>query len=394
MRIALLTETFLPKFDGVVNSVCHLLDHLADQGHESLLLAPEGSPLQYAATPVVQMKSHRLIFYPETRLVLPAQDISPELDNFVPDLIHLISPFSLGFLGAKYARKHNVPLVASYQTDLPGYCERWGVRFLSQSVEKYLYRLHQQAQLNLAPSCVTQKELIQKGYPNVRLWTRGIDSTFFHPKNFDKTMRGFLSDGNSHAPLLLFVGRLSREKRVEMLRPVLDAIPEARLAIVGDGPFRNDLETVFKNSPARFTGYLFGEELTRAYASADIFVFTGANETFGNVVLEAMASGLPVVAPGSGGVMDMVKPYETGLLFEAEDQEGLVNAVRQLVLSRGLREQIRIAARQLALSFSWEEILNQLLVDYEETIATFQPVTSIAASAWQPFVDLHQTYRK
>lgn len=393
MRIALLTETFLPKFDGVVKSLCHLLDHLADKGHESLLLAPEGSPSHYAATPVVQMKSQRLSFYPEFRLVLPAQDISPELDEFAPDLIHLVSPFSLGLLGAKYARKKNIPLVASYQTDLPGHFERWGVGFLSQSVEKYLYWLHKQAQLNLAPSQVTQRELIQKGYPNVRLWTRGIDSTLYHPNRYDKDMRDFLSDGSSDATLLLYIGRLSREKRVEMLRPVLDAVPNVRLAIVGDGPFREDLERIFKNAPVTFTGYLFGEELAMAYASADIFVFTGANETFGNVILEAMASGLPVVAPDSGGVMDMVKPYETGILFETENQQSLVNAVQLMVVSRGLREQTCIAARQMALRFSWEDILNQLMADYEEVIDTYNPSLNITEGAWQPFTDLLQIFR-
>jgi phosphatidylinositol alpha 1,6-mannosyltransferase len=393
MRIALLTESFLPKFDGVVKSLCHLLDHLADQGHESLLLAPEGSPEKYAKTPIVQMKSQRLNFYPEFKLVLPAQDISPELDDFAPDIIHLVSPFSLGFLGANYARKMNIPMVASYQTDLPGYLERWGVGFLSSSVEKYLFWLHQQAQLNLAPSRVTQQALTQKGYPNVRLWTRGIDSTLFHPNRYDQSMRNYLSDGNSDSTLLLYVGRLSREKRVEMLKPVLDAIPGARLGIVGDGPYRDDLEKIFRSSPARFTGYLFREELARAFASADIFVFTGANETFGNVVLEAMASGLPVVAPDSGGVMDMVKPYETGLLFSTEDQQSLVGAVQQLIVSRGLREQARLAARQMALTFSWEDILNQLMADYEEVIATYRPVTDITTGAWQPFIDLFQVFR-
>jgi phosphatidylinositol alpha 1,6-mannosyltransferase len=393
MRIALLTESFLPKYDGVVKALCHLLDHLAAYGHESLLLAPAGSPEKYAETPVVQMKSQHLIFYPELRLVLPTQDISPELDDFAPDLIHLVSPFSLGLLGANYARKKNIPLVASYQTDLPGFLERWGVGFLSQSVENYLFWLHQQAQLNLAPSCVTRDELIEKGYPNVRLWTRGIDSTLFNPNRFDQSMRNYLSDGNSESLLLLYVGRLSREKRVEMLRPVLDAIPGVRLGIVGDGPYRENLEKVFHGSSTVFAGYLFGEALASAYASTDIFVFTGANETFGNVVLEAMASGLPVVAPDSGGVMDMVKPYETGLLFQKEDQQSLVDTVQRMVISVGLREQIRLAARQMALRYSWDDILNQLLSDYEELIATYQPAIGVNAGAWQPLYDLFQVFR-
>lgn len=393
MRIALLTETFLPKFDGVVKSLCHLLDHLEDLGHESLLLAPEGSPPQYAATPIVQMKSQRLSFYPEFRLVLPIQDIAPALDTFSPELIHLVSPFSLGYLGVKYAQRKGIPLVASYQTDLPGYMKQWGVGFLSPSVEKYLYWLHEQAQLNLAPSRVTQKELIDKGYPNVKLWTRGIDTQLYNPNKYDSAMRDFLSDGDPYSPLLLYVGRLSREKRVEMLRPVMDAIPKARLVIVGDGPYRSHLEDTFNKTNTHFAGYLFGEELARAYASADIFVFTGANETFGNVVLEAMASGLPVIAPRSGGVMDMVLPYETGLLYDVDDQAGLNNSVQQLIVSRGLRKQMSSAAEQLATRFSWEEILNQLIQDYETVIDSYQSKMDIEPGVWQPFVNMFNMFR-
>lgn len=373
MRIALLTETFLPKFDGVVKSLCHLLDHLEKLGHESILLAPEGSPPKYAATTIVPLKSQRLIFYPEFRLVLPAQDISPALDSFTPDLIHLVSPFSLGYLGVKYATNKGIPLVASYQTDLPGYFEQWGVGFLSPTVEKYLFWLHNQAQLNLAPSRVTQQELIGKGFPNVKLWTRGINTKMFNTGQFDVSMRDFLSDGHSHAPLLLYVGRLSREKRVEMLRPILDAIPEARLAIVGDGPLRGSLEEIFKNTKTTFSGYLFGEELAKAYASSDIFVFTGANETFGNVVLEALASGLPVVAPRSGGVLDMVVPDKTGLLYNVDNQDELIDCVKKLIESQKLREEMSNSAQNFSFGFSWDEILNQLMEDYQNVIDSNPP---------------------
>lgn len=373
MRIAILTETFLPKIDGVVKSVCHLLDHLNLHGHPSLLLAPQGSPENYGGTPVVQMKACRPFFYPEFRFISPLQNIVPHLDPFKPDLIHVVNPFSLGKLGIMYARQHRIPLVASYQTDLPGHVSLWGFKFLEKPVENYLYRLHKQADLNLAPSRATQRELISKGYHNVKVWTRGIDSEMFNPDRRSRRMRDFLSNGNNQAPLLLYVGRLSREKRIEMLLPIMQSIPYARLAIVGDGPQRPQLEALFAGTNTKFTGYIYDRDLAEAYASADIFVFPGANETFGNVILEAMASGLPVVAPRAGGILDTVIDRETGFLFAPQDNIAMVYAVQRLINTSYLYRSMRLEARKRAMNFSWDHILDELLADYRQTIRESKP---------------------
>ncbi|MFW5713999.1 MAG: glycosyltransferase family 4 protein [Brevefilum sp.] len=373
MRIALLTETFLPKIDGVVKSVCHLLDHLEKRGHQTLLLAPEGSPERYANTRVIQMKAYRPFFYPEFRFVSPLQNISPYLNPFKPDLIHAVNPFSLGKLGIMYASEHSIPLVASYQTDLPGHVRLWGFNLLEKPVENYLYRLHKQADLNLAPSHATQRELIGKGYKNVKVWTRGIDSAMFNPGHWSRSMREYLTNGNTHAPLLLYVGRLSKEKRVEMLLPIVQAIPRAQLAIVGDGPLRPELEALFAGTNTKFTGYLYDEDLAKAYASSDIFVFPGANETFGNVILEAMASGLPVVAPRAGGILDTVIDRKTGLLFEANNNAEMVYDVQRLINSCCLSREMGRAARVRAETFSWDNILDKLLNDYRQVIQRHKP---------------------
>ena len=377
MRIALLTETFLPKIDGVVKALCHLLDHLNLRGHQTLLLAPEGSPDSYGDTPIVQMQANRLFFYPEFRLVSLTQKVAPHLDPFKPDLIHVVNPFALGNLGIDYACKNNIPLVASYQTDLPGHLDLWGFKFLSKPMENYLFRLHKQAQLNLAPSHQTRRELIKKGYKNVKVWSRGVDGDRFHPRHRNSRMRDFLSNGNNRAPLLLYVGRLSREKRVETLRPVLDAIPSAHLAIVGGGPMRSDLEALFAGTNTKFTGYLYDDELARACASADIFTFPGANETFGNVILEAMASGLPVVAPRAGGILNTMIDRETGFLYEPDDIPAMIYAIQRLINSRYLSRNMAFTARQRALDFSWEAILDQLIADYHQVIRENQLVTSL-----------------
>ncbi|MCX7841324.1 MAG: glycosyltransferase family 1 protein, partial [Anaerolineae bacterium] len=303
LRIALFTETFLPKVDGVVNTLCHLLDYFAECGYASLLFAPEGAPARYAQTNIVTWKGIRFPLYPELQIVPPLVDPLPQLSEFQPDLVHLVNPVSLGLAGLRAARHLRVPVVASYQTDIPGFARRWGLGLFAEPLLWYLRWLHNQCDLNLTPSRFTQCELIAVGYQRVKVWKRGVDTAHYRPDRRSSEWRWRLSGGHPAAPLLLYVGRLAPEKRVEWLWSVLHALPQARLAIVGDGPLRPSLEKLFAGTPTVFTGYLRGDDLANAYAAADVFVFPSPNETLGNVVLEAMASGLPVVAPRSGGLL-------------------------------------------------------------------------------------------
>jgi glycosyltransferase involved in cell wall biosynthesis len=373
MRIAFFTETFLPKIDGVVNTLCYLLDHLAARGHASLLFAPEGGPTRYAHTPVIGLAGIPFPLYPELKLVPPHVDVSRRLATFQPDLIHVINPFSLGVVGLNKARALQVPVVASYHTDIPGFAARWGLGLFREPLWAYLRWLHNQANLNLCPSRVTQKELEAQGIQQTKIWSRGVDTQRFNPDQHSLAWRLRLSRGRPEAPLLLYVGRLSPEKRVDWLRPMLAALPQVRLAIVGDGPARPELERLFAHTPTVFTGYLQGNDLARAYAAADIFVFPAANETLGNVVLEAMASGLPVVAARSGGVLDNVVDGETGLLFEPESQEALVAAVSQLVADERYTQKLGMASRAWVQNRSWASVLDGLLADYANLVDSRRP---------------------
>lgn len=369
MRIALLSETFLPKVDGIVNTLCHLLDHLARRGHTSLLLAPAGGPAQYANTQVIGFPAIPFPIYPELRLVAPLLAATGHLRRFAPDIVHVINPVWLGVAGLWRARSLGLPAVASYHTDIPGFAARWGMRIAVEPLRRYLRWIHNQADLNLCPSRATQNELERHGFRRVKVWSRGVNAERFHPRQRDAAWRRRLTGGHPDAPLLLFAGRLAPEKRIDWLRPVLDTIPRARLAIVGDGPGRPALERIFSDGRTVFTGYLRGDDLARAYAAADVFVFPGANETFGNVVLEAMASGLPVVAARSGGVLDFVTDHVSGLLFNAEDNQALVEAVRAIVTQEDLARRLSVEARAVAESRRWESVLDGLLDDYAEVIA-------------------------
>ena len=364
MRIALFTETFLPRIDGVVNTLCHLLDHLALRGHASLLFAPQGGPARYADTPVVGVPALPFALYPELKLASPFADVHAYLGAFRPDLVHLVNPVALGLAGLRAAQQLGIPTVASYQTDIPGFAHRWGLGMFCDVTRRYLRWLHNQADLNLAPSRVTQADLEMHGFARVKVWKRGVDTLRFHPARRSAEWQQRLGGGAPDAPILLYAGRLSPEKRIEWLRPVLGALPQARLAIVGDGPSRPFLEQVFAGAAAVFTGYLRGDDLANAYAAADVFVFPAANETVGNVVLEAMASGLPVVAPRSGGLLDHVVDGENGLLFDPEYRAGLVTAAHCLATEAAYARRLGDAGRRHAESCRWADTLDDLLAEY------------------------------
>lgn len=364
MRVALFSETFLPKVDGIANTLCRLLEHLQRVGVESLLFAPAGAPESYAATRVVGLRGLSFPLYPELTLVPPTVDVSDEIEAFDPDVVHVLNPIALGLAGIRHAQTLGRPVVASYHTDLPGFAQRWGLGFLAQPLWAYQRWLHNQADVNLAPSRATADEMQEHGIRSVAIWGRGVDAEQFHPRRANPMIRRFLTRTRDDVPLLLYVGRLSPEKRVEWLRPVLDALPHARLAIVGDGPSRPALERLFAGTATKFTGYLRGEELSAVYASADAFVFPGANETFGNVVLEAMASGLPVIAPRAGGVQEHVVDGQMGLLFEPENVGTLVMAVRWLLQDRDGARRMAKAARVYAASCSWGAVLDDVVAHY------------------------------
>lgn len=370
MRVALFTETFLPRVDGVTHTLCMLLNHLEVRGHESVLFAPDapGVPTQFARTRVVPLNGVQLPMYPDFKIISPVVSVRAALDQFAPDLIHTLNPIMLGLSAVRNARRLGVPVVASYHTDVPGFMRRWGYPLPARLMSAWMRWLHNQADLNLCPSMVTLKALEAQGYKRARVWTRGVDTTRFCPDRRNPDWCARLRGGAVEKPLLLFVGRLSHEKRVHWIRPIFDVLPDVRLAIVGDGPARASLERLFVNTPTVFTGALHGDDLAHAYASADIFVFPGANETFGNVILEAMASGLAVVAPRSGGFLDFATEGDNALLFSPEDQQEMMTLIQCLVHQPDTAQQMGCAARASVLQRSWATVMDRLLDDYAELI--------------------------
>ena len=366
MRIALFTETFLPKIDGVVNTLCRLLKHLEKNGHRAMVFAPADSPPRFGNTHIVRLPGAVLPFYRELKLLTPVFPVLRFLRPFKPDVIHLVNPFSLGPVGLWAGRRMGVPVISSYHTDLPGFIEKWGYRRIALGVDVYLRMIHNLTATTLCPSFATREILENKGFERVGIWSRGVERERFSPEKASPAMRHRLTNGDVEKPLLIYVGRLSKEKKVDCLIDMVRAIPDMRLAIVGDGPHRRALEEVMANDRVVFTGYLTDDDLVQAYASADVFVFPSENDTFGNVVLEAMASGLPVVAARSGGPLDMVHHGENGFLFEPGDVRNLIGGVRRIVDDADLYAQMQAGALKEAQSRSWKAVMDGLLDVYHQ----------------------------
>jgi glycosyltransferase involved in cell wall biosynthesis len=368
MRIALFTETFLPKVDGIVTRLRHTIEHLQRNGDRVLVVAPEGGLTEYKGAKVHGIPGFPLPLYPELKLALPPIGTRNAIAEFQPDLIHVVNPAVLGMGGIYYAKTLDIPLVASYHTHLPQYLQHYGLGALEGLLWEILKAAHNQAELNLCTSSIMVKELIEHGIKRVDLWQRGVDTEMFQPHLASAQMRSRLSQGNPEAPLLLYVGRVSAEKQIAEIKPVLEAIPEARLAIVGDGPHRETLQAHFAGTNTHFVGYLQGLELASAFASADAFIFPSRTETLGLVLLEAMAAGCPVVAARSGGILDIVTDGVNGYLFAPEDPQGAITATRSLLEARAIREQLRFNARAEAERWGWAAATRQLQSYYRSVV--------------------------
>lgn len=368
MRVALFTETFLPKVDGIVTVVCLLLDHLAKRGVDVVVVAPKMGVEHYHDIPVIGVPGVAFPFYPELRVGPPTLSTYHQLKAFNPDVSHIIHPVLIGIPGLLMSKRLGVPTLASFHLDLARIAHHYNVGFMEPVTDVLTRMVFNAADYVLAPSRLIQDDLLSLGVRNVGLWKRGVDADRFNPRYRSAEMRAAMSDGHPDDTLLLYVGRVSSEKQIDQIKTVLEQVPGTRLAVVGDGPARESLQAHFAGTATQFMGYLRGEALSQAYASADIFVFPSALETFGLVVVEAMAAGLPVVSSRVGGVRDVVDVGRTGYTFDAGDVAGMVDGVRQIASSRAHIEQMGRQARAFAETQSWDAMMDEVIDHYARLI--------------------------
>ncbi len=364
MRVAIVAESFLPHVNGVSNSVLRVLEHLRRTGHEALVIAPDtpqGEPRADRIHDGIRVHRAPSRMFPKVTslpLGVPTPRMLRALRGFGPDVVHLASPALLGYGGVLAARRLGVPSVAVFQTDVAGFAACYGIGVASRAAWAWTRHLHSFADRTLAPSTSAMENLATHRVPRVHYWPRGVDTLGFAPSARDEALRRRWSpDGK---PIVGFVGRLAPEKQVKRLA-VLARNSAVQLVIVGDGIDRARLQTAMPT--AVFTGALYGAELSAAYASMDVFVHTGEHETFCQAVQEALASGLPVIAPDAGGPRDLVTSWRTGLLLPVGEFEArLPDAVAHLVVER---PRYSPAARRSVLQRSWPAICDQLLEHYD-----------------------------
>ena len=362
LRIVIVTESFLPQINGVTNSVLRVLEHLKAHGHEAMVIAPESTGgvsdylgFRVKGVPSLEMKGLLPVG-------LPQKTLEPLIDGFSPDVIHLASPFFLGNYAAKIAHKLEIPTLAIYQTDMAGFARHYGLTIAHDSIKRWVAKIHSRTTRTLAPSKWSCEELRKSGVENVHLWQRGVDSKKFSPDKRDIDLRCELLGDRPDRKLVGYVGRLANEKRVDDLR-ILEKRDDIQLVIVGDGPARLRLERELPS--ARFVGYQSGEDLARYYASLDVFVHTGKHETFCQSIQEALASGVPVIAPNSGGPTDLVKHGWTGFLIDTSNSYSLNHSIDQ-VLKLSKPALMADRARNSVIERTWELVNTQLIDHYRE----------------------------
>jgi phosphatidylinositol alpha 1,6-mannosyltransferase len=355
--------------NGVTHSILRVLDHLQERGDDVLVIAPSTqdgeAPDQVKGAHIHRLPAVPLAGYTNVRVAMGGvYRVKRILADYAPDVVHLASPFVLGWRAAQAAHQLGIPTVAIYQTEVPGYAARYGVPFLENWAWNRVENIHLLASRTLVPSTFALNQLRGRGIPRVQMWRRGVDTARFSPEKRDDGWRAAVAPGGQR--IIGYVGRLAVEKQVEDLA-ALAGVPNARLVIVGDGPQRAALEDALPD--AVFTGFLGGDELARTVASFDLFVHPGEFETFCQTIQEAMASGVPVVATGRGGPLDLVENSRTGWLYEPGDLAGMRARVLDLMGDDAKRRAFAAAAHASVQNRTWPALCAELVGHYTDVMA-------------------------
>ncbi len=380
MKVLYCTDTYPPQVNGVSVVTALSVSGLVARGWEVHVIAPRypGGPSDHVfdatgttGETLTTLPSVPLPWYPDIRMSLPAmRTIRRAIETFKPGLVHCATEFVIGRLGQRVALQLGIPVVTSYHTDFGKYTEAYGMPWLRRPVTSYLFRFHRRARRTYTPGGPARDELVANGVRDVEVWGRGVDTELFHPARRDEAYRQSLDAGGRF--VFLHVGRLAAEKGTHL---ILEAYARARaqlppdttrLIIAGEGPARPALKQAAGDG-VEFLGYLQrATELPRLYASADAFLFASTTETLGLVVLEAMSSGVPVIAAPEGGVRDHLRHEENGLAYPAHDTEAMAKEMVRLVQDHALRAMLQAEARATATRLTWDRELDRLSQSYLE----------------------------
>ncbi len=371
-RIAIFTGAYNHIADGVSLTLNRLVEHLESTGAAVLVLAPtvENPPIKHAGT-LVPIPSLAAPGRPDYRISLGlTPSARKRLEAFNPTLFHIATPDILGFQALKLARKWNLPVVASYHTHFSSYLKYYRLSLIETWMWKYLRSFYAQCSHVYVPTPEMAEVLRSQGINNgLELWPRGVDTRMFNPEKRSTRWRRNLGISDQEV-VVTFVSRLVWEKGLDVFAEVIESLSREgiphRSVVVGDGPARSALEERLPGTI--FVGYTRGAELARAYSSSDVFLFPSETETFGNVTLEAMASGLPTVCADAPGSNALVSHGKTGYLASPRDSRAFYDRVRALVLDETLRGKLGINASRRAREYSWQVVLSRMTRYYDQIL--------------------------
>lgn len=374
-KIAIFTDTFFPDVNGVARTLKRLTNYFEKSNIEFRVFAPESTRGSLYEQEIYRFTSLPFFLYPECRMGLPnLSKVKQELLAFQPELIHIATPFNMGLTGLHFSKKLNIPVVGSYHTDFDQYLEYYDLQFLSSLLWKYMHWFHSSFQKIFVPSNETYNQLKKHGFTNLSTWPRGVDCNQFHP--YHHKTESLLKYQINVPNVLTYVGRLAPEKNIATLIKIATSLPPSindsvHWLIVGEGP---SMEEMRHHAPKNmtFTGYLGGEELSSVYACSDLFIFPSATETFGNVVLESLASGTPVIGADAGGVKDILQHGSTGLLCNPNNVSEFVEAINNLLTNTKLRKRMETEGRKYALTQSWDQIFFNLVKEYDYVLSALE----------------------
>ena len=376
-RVAVFSGNYNCCTDGHSRTINRLVAYLESCGTEVMVFSPwaphptptrGGTLVPLPSLPIPGRSEYRLSCW-------LTRSARKKLDAFRPDLIHVSTPDLLGHSALRYTKRHGVPVVSSFHTRFDTYFRYYGLRFLESSVRRYLRHFYARCEHVYVPSLSMKEVLHQAGIGrDIRLWSRGIDHTIFSPGRRDMTWRRDLGIADDEA-VLLFVGRLVKEKAIDVVAALHDELKRRgtryRMLVVGDGPARPQFEECVPEGI--FTGFLSGAGLARAYASADIFFNPSVTETFGNVTLEAMASGLPAVCLRATGSSNLVADGVSGYLSEPGQISQTADHAEALITDRALRARMAEAAHERSTAYSWDAVMGELMGHYRDIMKASRP---------------------
>lgn len=371
MKIAIFTDTFVPDVNGVAKTLHRYTEFLKRNHIEYRIFAPKASKENQFSKQILSFRSLPFFLYPECRIAFPSFPfIREELLDFNPDIIHVATPFNIGLSGKYYAKKLGIPIVGSYHTDFDKYLSHYHLQSLTDILWKYLTWFHRSLEKIFVPSQDTKERLAKRQFKHLSIWPRGIDGDIFHKDYDPMQVRKIYQIKEKH--ILLYVGRIASEKDVMLLPEIADQLPDniqkdVHWLVVGDGPMK---EVLLEIAPENMTlaGFVEGEDLAAIYAASDVFVFPSASETFGNVVLEALACATPVVGANAGGVRTIIQDGQTGFLCVEKDAKSFAEATVYLLENERIRKQMSEDGYTYAQSQSWDTIFYNLIDEYNEVL--------------------------